>query len=236
MKGVVAEEAASKAEQQIEVLNLPVNVGHRSRVQQILNTLKPSRAAFTSTPPWDKYPFSVDAHAKTRNDYHLDQIITAHEVNLKHALGGMVSEHRRITEERATKKLREREVELQENMSKNMELKELAAHYEAEKERVHDRVIYLEHVTESLQSLLREAVEARRYAETQQDDAESSFTDPDRVRPVKLECKVCEERVAMVMMWPCRHVCACVQCDAAVKECPACGSVKRTSVQLRLPS
>lgn len=263
MKGVAEE--PSKAQQQMNLFNLqgqqrfaspniPVNGGHRSRVQQILNTaapaFKPFSSAswgafvpFTSTLPLDsiadKYPLSVDV-IKRRNDNQIDQIITAHEVNLRHALGGMLLEHHRIThnaaEERVAKKLRERELELQENMSKNVELKEMAALYKAEKEKVHDRVKFLEQVTKSLRSRLRDAVEARRYAETSQDDAQSSFTDPDRVRPVKLECKVCEERVAMVMMWPCRHVCVCVQCDAAVKECPVCGSVKRTSVEVRLPS
>ncbi|XP_073297695.1 E3 ubiquitin-protein ligase BOI-like [Primulina huaijiensis] len=260
----VAEEPF-KAQQQINLFNLqgqqhfsspdiPVNGGQQSRVHQILNTAAPFRPfsstsqgayiPFTSSQPLhsiaEKYPrFSVDV-TKWRNDNQIDQIITAHEVDLRYALGRMLSEHHRIThnaaEERATKKLREREMELQENMSKNAELKEMAAHYKAEKEKVHDRVEFLEQVTKSLQSRLRDAVDTLRYAETPQDDAESSFTDPDRVRPVKLECKVCEERVAMVMMWPCRHVCVCVQCESAVKECPVCGSVKRTSVEVRLPS
>ncbi|XP_073282268.1 E3 ubiquitin-protein ligase BOI-like [Primulina huaijiensis] len=263
MKGVAEE--PSIAQQQMNLFNLqgqqrfaspsiPVNDGHRSRVQQILNTAAPAFKPFSST-SWgafvpfistpsldsiaDKYPLSIDV-IKRRNDNQIDQIITAHEVNLRHALGGMLSEHHRIThdaaEERVTEKLRERELELQENMNKNLELKEMASHYKAEKEKVHDRVKFLEQVTKSLQYRLRDAVEARRYAETPQDDAQSSFTDPDRVRPVKLECKVCEERVAMVMMWPCRHVCVCVQCDAAVKECPVCGSVKRTSVEVCIPA
>ncbi|XP_073148388.1 uncharacterized protein [Henckelia pumila] len=253
----VAEEPSKTQQQRFASPNIPINGGYQSRVQRILNAAAPALKPFSSSswggflplstwgPPfdsiaYDKYPLSVDV-IKRRNDSQIDQIITAHEVNLRHALGGMLSEHHRIAhngaEERLTKKLlRERELELQVNMSKNMELKEMAAHYKAEKDKVHGRVKFLEQVTQSLQSRLRDAVEARRYAETPQDDAESSFTDRDRVGAVKLECKVCEERVAMVMMWPCRHVCVCVQCDAAVKECPVCGSVKRTSVEVRLPS
>ncbi|KAF0910015.1 hypothetical protein E2562_001257 [Oryza meyeriana var. granulata] len=43
-------------------------------------------------------------------------------------------------------------------------------------------------------------------------------------------CKGCGEAAAMVLVLPCRHLCACAPCAAAARACPACGCAKNGSV------
>lgn len=131
---------------------------------------------------------------------------------------GMVENQHRAAEERAAKRLRASE-------EQKAELERLVELYKGEAERLLTRVRHLEDA----------ASEGRRYAEAEEEEAESSFEDPDRVGPVRLDCKVCERELATVMVWPCRHVCVCARCDAATKCCPVCRQVKTTSVQVCLP-
>lgn len=159
--------------------------------------------------------------------------------NLRQALKGVLGKHHRTlhqaAEEKAAKKLKERELELQGKLAQNAELQRMVEHYKAEAERLLIRVRHLERAKMSLRERLQEANAARRYAETAQEEAESSFEDPDRVEPVRLDCKVCRRQLATVMMWPCRHVCVCTQCEAATKYCPVCHLFKTTSVEVYLP-
>ncbi|KAG8097749.1 hypothetical protein GUJ93_ZPchr0013g35962 [Zizania palustris] len=43
-------------------------------------------------------------------------------------------------------------------------------------------------------------------------------------------CKGCGEATAIVLLLPCRHLCACAPCAAAARACPACGCAKNGSV------
>ncbi|XP_057778498.1 BOI-related E3 ubiquitin-protein ligase 1-like [Salvia miltiorrhiza] len=150
-------------------------------------------------------PFSKDI--KNQSDK-INQMIMFHSENLRQSVVGTLC----AAEERAAKRLRASE-------ARNAELERLAELYKGEAERLLMRVRYLEM--------------SNAYAE--EEEAESSFEDPDRVRPVRLDCKVCKRELAKVMLWPCRHVCVCPSCDAATKCCPVCRLVKTTSVQLSLP-
>lgn len=43
-------------------------------------------------------------------------------------------------------------------------------------------------------------------------------------------CKGCGEGAAVVLLLPCRHLCACAPCAATARACPACGCAKNGSV------
>uniref|UniRef100_A0A0E0GRK2 RING-type domain-containing protein n=1 Tax=Oryza nivara TaxID=4536 RepID=A0A0E0GRK2_ORYNI len=45
-------------------------------------------------------------------------------------------------------------------------------------------------------------------------------------------CKGCGEAAAVVLLLPCRHLCACAPCAAAAAACPACGCAKNGSVSV----
>ncbi|KAI3470995.1 hypothetical protein Pfo_027658 [Paulownia fortunei] len=212
--------------------NVPLN-GCHSQVQQILNTAAPFKSFTTllaaAAEEDDHRTLSTDVKNQREQ---IDQIITFHCDSLRRILA--LTLHG-VAEERAAKKLRGKEMELQAKLTQNMELENRVEHYKEEAERLQGRVRYLEQAAESLRLGLRDAIAARRYAEKVEEDAESSFVDPGRVGPVRLDCKACERRLATVMVWPCRHICVCTDCDAVTKACPVCRSLKTTSVEVCLP-
>ncbi|KAI3458396.1 hypothetical protein Pfo_015059 [Paulownia fortunei] len=246
----VAAEPTPAAAHQFNLLNLhgqhfasssdPLN-GRQPQVQQILNAAAPFKpfsfmSLLTGDDEDDRNSLFTDIKNQSEQ---IDQIVLLHSQNLRQALGGMLEKHHltlhRVAEERATRKLKEREMELQGKLAQNAELERMVEHYKAEAERLLLRVRYLERATMSLRAGLQEATAARRYAETAQEEAESSFEDPDRVGPIRLDCKACERQLATVMLWPCRHVCVCTRCDAATKICPVCRLLKTTSIEVYLP-
>ena len=45
---------------------------------------------------------------------------------------------------------------------------------------------------------------------------------------VQGECVVCLENNKAVVLWPCRHLCVCVECAPRIKKCPICrGHIRR---------
>lgn len=156
--------------------------------------------------------------------------------NLSKLLGGALGQHlhevHHKVEERAAKRLKDREAEL---LAQNARLQSMADHYKAQAERMMIRVRTLERTTSVLNERLNEANAACFYAEEEHEEAESSFPDPDRVVPIALECKVCERKRATMMMLPCRHVCVCTCCDGITTYCPVCHTLKTNSFEVIIP-
>ena len=47
-------------------------------------------------------------------------------------------------------------------------------------------------------------------------------------------CKACGEGESCVLLLPCRHLCLCPACDAAVDSCPVCAATKNASLHVLL--
>ncbi|XP_008797073.2 probable BOI-related E3 ubiquitin-protein ligase 3 isoform X2 [Phoenix dactylifera] len=45
-------------------------------------------------------------------------------------------------------------------------------------------------------------------------------------------CKMCQERDVCVLLFPCRHLCLCKDCEPMVDACPICHSMKSDSLQI----
>ncbi|KAH7840958.1 hypothetical protein Vadar_023833 [Vaccinium darrowii] len=165
----------------------------------------------------------------------IDEIIKAHAEQLRRTLADKWQGHYRTllcsAEERASKKLQEKEIELERTVLRNAELEQMVAHFSKEAQVWEEKVKRLEDMVGRLRAELLKRGGGGGAAE----DSESSYVDPDRVEPVFLPCKRCGKRVATVMIWPCRHVCICKRCDGAAKACPVCGSVKTNSTEVVLP-
>jgi E3 ubiquitin-protein ligase BOI and related proteins len=50
-----------------------------------------------------------------------------------------------------------------------------------------------------------------------------------------VSCKACRGADACVLLLPCRHLCLCQACDAAVDTCPVCAATKNATLQVLLP-
>ncbi|KAL2550016.1 SBP (S-ribonuclease binding protein) family protein [Forsythia ovata] len=208
----------------------------QSQEQEMLNMVAPFKS-FTAMLT------EVDNSMLTTNVQHqsdqIDQIINTHYENLRRLLAGMWGKHyytlQCAAEERVAKKLKQQEMELMEMAHQNKELEEMLSHFKAEAHTLSGRLKSSEQLATSLRAALCTALSARPYPERPEADAESSFVDPERDFSVKLECKVCERRLATVMLWPCCHVCVCTHCEAATKSCPVCRTLATTSVHVHLP-
>ncbi|CAA0807731.1 SBP (S-ribonuclease binding protein) family protein [Striga hermonthica] len=47
----------------------------------------------------------------------------------------------------------------------------------------------------------------------------------------KMICKRCHVKKSCVIMLPCRHLCACRECEGFLDSCPVCNVVKRASIE-----
>ncbi|RWR89728.1 zinc finger protein [Cinnamomum micranthum f. kanehirae] len=149
-------------------------------------------------------------------------------------------------EESVSRRLREKEAEVEKAARRNAELEERAAHLKAEAHVWQARARAQEASAASLQAQLREAMMSCGGAHDKReevgcagdglpvDDAESAHIDPGRVVSVVPPCLVCRKRSVSVVLIPCRHLCVCSGCDTVIGSCPVCHSVRSTSVEVYL--
>lgn len=45
-------------------------------------------------------------------------------------------------------------------------------------------------------------------------------------------CKLCQAQRSCVLLFPCKHLCCCKSCEASVKMCPVCESLKKGSMEI----
>ncbi|XP_028093052.1 probable BOI-related E3 ubiquitin-protein ligase 2 [Camellia sinensis] len=179
----------------------------------------------------------------------IDEIIKTHADQLRRTLADKWQRHYSTliyaAEERASKRLKERELECELAVRRNAELEQRAAQYSEEAHVWQAKARKLEETAASLRAALRQQANVHGGGGGSRqgctgcgggvaEDAESSYVDPDRVEPVSMACKACGKRVATVMMWPCRHVCVCRRCEAVTKVCPVCLSLKTASLEVFL--
>ncbi|KAJ6695919.1 BOI-RELATED E3 UBIQUITIN-PROTEIN LIGASE 1-LIKE [Salix koriyanagi] len=157
-------------------------------------------------------------------------------------------------EESIARKLREKEMEVEKATRRNAELEARATQLSIEAQVWQAKVRSQEVTAASLQAQLQQAImngglaqDSRRgedgigcpggvEGQTQAEDAESAYVDPDRVAvvPGGPSCKVCRKRMASVVLLPCRHLCVCTECDHVVQACPLCLHVRNSSVEVYL--
>lgn len=142
-------------------------------------------------------------------------------------------------EQEVPQQFRLKELEIERVVHKNLDLEEKVSQLKVQVLVSQAKLRTLEETTTSLRAALdRKTVRHWERSignrQAQAEDVESSFVDPQRVKPVVLECKTCQTRAATVMIWPCRHMCVCTRCEPTVKACPICYSLKTTSIEVYL--
>ncbi|XP_019190999.1 PREDICTED: BOI-related E3 ubiquitin-protein ligase 1-like [Ipomoea nil] len=192
----------------------------------------------------------LGTHIKQQRD-EIEHYLRAQGEQLRRTLEEKRQRHYRAllgaAEESLTRRLREKETEVDKAARRNVELEARAAQLVAEAQAWQARARAQELTAATLQAQLQQAM-ARPGCSTahhpperndggtaagEAEDAESAYIDPDRVEvSAGSNCRACGKRAASVVLLPCRHLCLCRRCDAAAQACPLCLSFRSSSVEV----
>ncbi|XP_038726285.1 BOI-related E3 ubiquitin-protein ligase 1-like [Tripterygium wilfordii] len=184
----------------------------------------------------------------------IDQFLQAQGEQLRRTLAEKQQRHYRellgAAEESITRRLREKEGEVEKAARRNAELEARATQLSVEAQVWQAKARAQEATAASLQAQLQQAIisggvtpDSKRGedgtgcavgVEGKAEDAESAYIDPERVTVSGPSCKACRKRIASVVLLPCRHLCLCTECDKVAHACPLCLSVRNSSVEVFL--
>lgn len=159
-------------------------------------------------------------------------------------------------EKGVSKKLHEKDREIENINRKNKELMERIKQVADEAHIWHNRAKHSESVVNALKSNLQQAISQgadqgkEGFGDNEIDDAASyidpnnylNFSgDPAKPRPWNYQglsehatCRACKTREVSMLLMPCRHLCLCKECDTLSNVCPVCQLIKTNSFQVYL--
>lgn len=148
------------------------------------------------------------------------------------------------------RKLREKELEIENMNRKNRELVERIKQVAVEAQSWHYKAQYNESVVNVLKSNLKQAIAQSAdqvkegCGDSEIDDAASSF-DHNVISSVlgkaglgkgrlkeQMTCRACKRKEVSILLLPCRHLCLCKDCEGFIEVCPICQCMKSASVQV----
>ncbi|XP_021635212.2 probable BOI-related E3 ubiquitin-protein ligase 2 isoform X2 [Hevea brasiliensis] len=189
-----------------------------------------------------------------------DQYIKIQEEHLAMGLRDMKQRHiasfLAAIEKGVSKKLQEKDLEIDNMNRKNKELIERIKQVAMEAQNWHYRAKYNESVVNVLKSNLQQAISQgpdqgrEGFGDSEVDDA-ASYIDPNNYlnvpgghsRPLTrnyqglkehIICRACKSKEVCMLLMPCRHLCLCKDCDMLINVCPVCRLMKNSSVQVYL--
>lgn len=160
-------------------------------------------------------------------------------------------------EKGVSKKLRDKDLELENMNRKNRELIERIKQVAMEAQNWHYRAKYNESVVNVLKTNLQQAISQgadqgkEGFGDSEDDDA-ASYIDPNNFLSIPggalksfpknyagskehhMSCRACKKKEVSILLMPCRHLCLCKECDGLTSVCPVCQSMKTGSVQVYL--
>ena len=150
-------------------------------------------------------------------------------------------------EQGVSRKLQEKDQEIEIMNRKNKELVERIKQVTTEAQNWHHRAKYNESVVIALKSNLQQAMSHNNnnkkvtadqgkegFGDSEIDDAASSYIDPNnkKMGNQRMRCRMCNAKEVSVLLVPCRHLSLCKECDVFTGVCPVCKSLKTSSVQV----
>ncbi|CAN7098122.1 hypothetical protein BRARA_F00712 [Brassica rapa] len=150
-------------------------------------------------------------------------------------------------EQGVSRKLQEKDQEIEIMNRKNKELVERIKQVTTEAQNWHHRAKYNESVVIALKSNLQQAMSHNNnnkkvtadqgkegFGDSEIDDAASSYIDPNnkKMGNQRMRCRMCNAKEVSVLLVPCRHLSLCKECDVFTSVCPVCKSLKTSSVQV----
>ncbi|KAK2428266.1 RING-type E3 ubiquitin transferase [Trifolium repens] len=195
-----------------------------------------------------------------RQQEELDQYIKFQKEHLSKGVRDMKQKHMTslVTsiEKGFGKKLKEKDMEIENMNRKNKELAERIKQVAIEAQNWHYRAKYNESVVNALRNNLQQAISngvehglKEGFGDSEVDDA-ASYIDPNNFlsipcAPMKsiyksyqgmenLSCRACKAKEVCMLLMPCRHLCLCKDCDGFINVCPVCQLIKTASVEVYL--
>ncbi|KAL2645168.1 hypothetical protein R1flu_012755 [Riccia fluitans] len=155
-------------------------------------------------------------------------------------------------EESVSRKLREKDIEVEKIKRRNMDLEEHARKVTLELHIWQNKLKSSEAQVLALRSNLQQAQQAVQLSREQSkegcgdseaDDAASSHHGDlgdgqgrgfrgDKEQREQRTCRVCRSNDISMLLLPCRHLCLCKDCEGGLINCPLCQSPKNASVQV----
>lgn len=155
-----------------------------------------------------------------------------------------------------SKKLREKDAEIENMNRKNKELIDRIKQVAMEAQNWHYRAKYNESVVNVLKSNLQQAISQgadqgkEGFGDSEVDDA-ASYIDANNYLNIPggpskslsrnyeglkehMNCRACKSKEVSMLLMPCRHLCLCKDCDMFINVCPVCQLIKTTSFQVYL--
>lgn len=142
-------------------------------------------------------------------------------------------------EKEVNRKLQEKEVEIESINWKNKELEEKIKEVAMEAQSWHYKAKYNESVADVLKSNIQElraqggAQGHEGFGDSEIDDASSCMKHPGD-QEHRLKCRCCKVKRASVLVFPCRHLCLCADCEGFIDVCPVCHETKTDSFLVNL--
>ncbi|KAK4751718.1 hypothetical protein SAY87_020516 [Trapa incisa] len=191
------------------------------------------------------------AHVRQQSE-EIDQFLRVQGEQLRRALAEKWHRHYRAllgsAEESLSRRLREKEAEMEKAMRRNAELQARAAQLGAETQLWQAKARSHEAAVASLRGHIQQALMGAAAHNRKVDscgaaasevhaaeDAESAYVDPDRPSLSEPSCKGCRRRTATVLLLPCRHLSVCRECERVAHVCPLCSCVRSSSIEVYLP-
>lgn len=151
-------------------------------------------------------------------------------------------------EKGVNRKLQEKEVEIEKINRMNKELEGKIKEVAMEAQSWHYKAKYNESVANVLKSNIQELIAQgtsrghEGFGDSEIDDALScmkqsgimSDLGDEELQCPQLKCRCCKDKQASVLVFPCRHLCLCADCEGFIDVCPVCQEMKTASLAVNL--
>ncbi|GKV22909.1 hypothetical protein SLEP1_g32720 [Rubroshorea leprosula] len=194
-----------------------------------------------------------------RQKEEFDQYIKIQEEHLVKGVRDMKQRHMAsflaALEKGIGKKLKEKDLEIENMNRKNQELVEKIRQVATEAQNWRYRAKHNESIVNVLRNNLQQAISQgaeqgkEGFGDSEVDDA-ASYIDPNNYLSIpggssrsvlrnqgmkeNMICRACKTKEVCILLMPCRHLCLCKDCDVFISVCPVCQVMKTAGVQVYL--
>ncbi|CAI9753944.1 unnamed protein product [Fraxinus pennsylvanica] len=215
------------------------------RISSVMSASENMKNVLLCAPLSNSVEMEIDRSTKE-----FDQYIQLQEEDIRKGVNELSRRHTgsllSAIEKQINRKLNQKELEMENMNRKNKELGDRIKQVAEDAQKWHYQAKYNESIVNILKSniqlLLAQGTSRAREGsgESEVDDAVSCTNHREIVSgsgnevPTKhrLKCRGCKGKEVSVLLFPCRHLCLCIDCEGFNDVCPICKVVKTASVQV----